>query len=431
MSDVKLVKVTFSNLGNVKLRLVEVDNELETLSAGYLLQRYENGFKPDTIKKDAQGIQHLYRFCINQGINLHQLVASKSPLSMGDIEEYASFCSVNYASYCSPSKDTYELVSVDYYKQRMRISWAFIKWLWLFYQNRTKGKLDDLKAAQIQFAAMELGFKAYMKSPINTTISQKTGLSPELRNRFFGIINPLPENTQNPWKSQRVRWRNYALLLTMVLGGNRKGESLLLKLNHFSLSGNRKYFEILKSSDLDYPRSEAPSVKTLGREIELNSMMADIFEHYISVWRKEFKNAKKSMYMFLSSRDGLPLSVQTPNAILKQLINMYPEYEGVLSPHRLRNTFHDVLNDALNLMNAAESPLSRKLKKAPIQEYAGGWKRGSEMPNHYPKGSIQREVARMHFIIQDRILSTTEYAEAKRKEELDHSEAGFYEWMDN
>ncbi|TNZ23327.1 hypothetical protein CGK52_19725, partial [Vibrio parahaemolyticus] len=62
MSDVKLVKVTFSNLGNVKLRLVEVDNELETLSAGYLLQRYENGFKPDTIKKDAQGIQHLYRF---------------------------------------------------------------------------------------------------------------------------------------------------------------------------------------------------------------------------------------------------------------------------------------------------------------------------------------------------------------------------------
>lgn len=135
--------------------------------------------------------------------------------------------------------------------------------------------------------------------------------------------------------------------------------------------------------------------------------------------------------MFLSSRDGLPLSVQTPNAILKQLINMYPEYEGVLSPHRLRNTFHDVLNDALNLMNAAESPLSRKLKKAPIQEYAGGWKRGSEMPNHYPKGSIQREVARMHFIIQDRILSTTEYAEAKRKEELDHSEAGFYEWMDN
>ena len=391
------------------------------LSAGYLLQRYDSGSKPNTIKKDAQSIQHLYRFCIESGIDLHKLTSSQSPFSMGQIE--------SYSAYCSADLSTGEQISAGHYEQRMRLSWTFIKWLWLFYQNRTKNDLDKLKAARMQFTAMEEGFKLYLKSPFNNDLSDKEGLSPELRSRFFNIINPLPENELNPWKSQKIRWRNYALLLTMVLGGNRKGESLLLKLNHFSLSGRRKYFEILKSGDIDYPRSEAPSVKTLGREVDLNDIMANIFEHYISEWRKKFQGADKSMFVFLSNKDGQPLSVQTPNAILNELIKKHPEYEGRLSPHRLRNTFHDVLNDALNLMNVGESSLSRKLNKAPIQEYAGGWKRGSEMTNRYPKGSIRREVGQMHQIIQNKILSPTEYADAKRKEEIAQSDAEFEEWM--
>lgn len=423
MADVNLVDVTFSKIGNIKLKLLEVDGELEILSAGYMLQRYDSGSKPNTIKKDAQAIQHLYRFCIKEGVDIHQLVSSQSPFSMGQIEAFSAFCSVDV--------NTGERIGSSHYEQRMRISWSFIKWLWLFYQNRTKNELDKLKAAKLQFTLMEEGFKLYLKSPFSIEASVREGLPPKLRSHFFYIINPLPENTLNPWKSEKVRWRNYALLLTMILGGNRKGESLLLKLNHFALSGRRKYFEIVKSGDIDYPRSEAPSVKTLGREVELNDMMADIFEYYISVWRKKFKGAEKSMYMFLSNKDGQPLSVQTPNAILNELIKKHPEFEGKLSPHRLRNTFHDVLNDALNLMNVGESALSKKLNKAPIQEYAGGWKRGSEMVNRYPKGSIQREVGQLHHVIQSKILEPTEYAKAKRKEELARSDAEFEQWMNS
>lgn len=407
MSDVKLVDVTFSKLGNIKLKLVVIDEELDLLSAGYILQRYDSGSKPNTIKKDAQSIQHFYRFCIQRGIDLNRLISSQSPFPMGVIESYSTFCSVDV--------NTGEQISSGHYEQRMRVSWAFIKWLWLFYQNRTKSDLDKLKAAKMQFTAMQEGFKLYLKSPFKTNVVFKRGLSTELRNHFFDIINPLPENELNPWKSPKIRWRNYALLLTLVLGGNRKGESLLLKLNHFSLSGRRKYFEILKSSDVEYPRSEAPSVKTLGREVELCDMMADIFEHYISVWRREFKGAEKSMFMFLSNKDGKPLSVQTPNAILNELIKKHPEYEGKLSPHRLRNTFHDVLNDALNLMYAGDSAFSKKLNKAPIQEYAGGWKRGSEMTNYYPKESIQREVGKMHQMIQSKILTPLEFVKGSRK----------------
>tara|TARA_Y100001968_G_scaffold188629_1_gene172955 strand:+ start:248 stop:433 length:186 start_codon:yes stop_codon:yes gene_type:complete len=48
LTDVNLVDVTFSKLGNIKLKLLEVDGELETLSAGYMLQRYDSGSKPNT-----------------------------------------------------------------------------------------------------------------------------------------------------------------------------------------------------------------------------------------------------------------------------------------------------------------------------------------------------------------------------------------------
>lgn len=423
MGEVNLVDVTFTKLGNVKLKLVEIDGQIEMLSAGYLLQRFDNGSKPNTVKKDAQSIQHLYRFCISGHVDIQRHISSQTPLSMGFIE--------SYSAYCSADINTGAQISSGHYEQRMRVSWRYIKWLWLFYQNRTKNSLDSLQAAKIQYTSMEEGFKLYLKSPYTSAEPSKEGLSPELRGKFFNIINPFPENHSNPWKSQKIRWRNYALLLTMVLGGNRKGESLLLKLNHFSLSGRRKYFEILKSDDIDYPRSEAPSVKTLGREVELNDMMANIFEHYISHWRTQFKGANESMYMFLSNKDGKPLSVQTPNAILNELIKKHPEFSGRLSPHRLRNTFHDVLNDALNLMNLGVSSLSKKLNKAPIQEYAGGWKRGSQMVNRYPKGSIQREVGQLHQIIQRKILEPTEYAEAKRKEQIAQLDAEFEEWMNS
>ena len=75
-----------------------------------------------------------------------------------------------------------------------------------------------------------------------------------------------------------------------------------------------------------------------------------------------------------------------------------------------------------------ETSFSRKLNKAPIQEYAGGWKRGSQQVNDYPQGSIEREVAQVHLIIQNKILSPTDYANSKRQEEIDEMDAEFEQW---
>ena len=77
---------------------------------------------------------------------------------------------------------------------------------------------------------------------------------------------------------------------------------------------------------------------------------------------------------------------------------------GLLSPHRLRNTFHDLLNQALDRKFKGESGLSRKILKAPIQEAAGGWAKNSNMPEHYAKGSIQAKVAELQALLQQEAL---------------------------
>lgn len=177
MGEVNLVDITFTKLGNVKLKLVEIDGQIEMLSAGYLLQRFDNGSKPNTVKKDAQSIQHLYRFCISDHVDIHKYISSQTPLSMGFIESYSANCSADI--------NTGVQVSRGHYEQRMRVSWSYIKWLWLFYQNRAKNSLDNLKAAKMQFTAMEEGFKLYLKSPYASSVPNKEGLPPELRGKFF------------------------------------------------------------------------------------------------------------------------------------------------------------------------------------------------------------------------------------------------------
>ena len=129
-----------------------------------------------------------------------------------------------------------------------------------------------------------------------------------------------------------------------------------------------------------------------------------LIEYYITKIRNQFISSHKTSYIFISYRDGLPLSVHTPNAILADVVAAFPEFEGLLSPHRLRNTFHDILNEALDQKFKSYSGLSRQIMKSAIQENAGGWKHNSQMPEKYAKGSIQRCLASFQQLIQERLL---------------------------
>lgn len=253
-------------LNNAYISLLIIDGALDLSSASYLMQRLDQGHPLKTLEAEVKVIKQFYQFCHSQNIHPASRFSNLSRLTTGEIESLTAFYSVR--------KDTGEIVASGTFKLRWTVTRKFVKFLWDFYQSRVTSP-DLLRASQIQLGGMEKAFIIHGKTPYRSTNKDKIGLSPELRAEFLDIINPVKENTQNPWKGELVRWRNYCLFLTMILGGNRKGESLGLQLNHFNLVGpsnSRKYFEIIKVDQLasGYPRKEIPSVKTNGRQVELS-----------------------------------------------------------------------------------------------------------------------------------------------------------------
>jgi integrase len=403
-----LTTVRFEKMGGIKLKLVMVNLQVDLHAAAYAMQRFENGLKANSIKVDQSTILHLYRFCELNDISLIQRVAAQDPFKIGEIE--------SFSSYCRYTRDTGLPVAPGWYSARMRGASAFINYLWLFYQERCSKNLESLQVSQLLYERMKSGFQIYTKVPFRSCRQDKVGLTPELQTQFISIIDPAQSNESNPWKTEKVRWRNYILLLLLMVGGNRKGETLLLKLNHIQLTGRRKYYDILKTIDVtDYPRMEAPSVKTYGRQVELHDGLATLIEYYITRIRTQFVGWQRSSYLFISYRDGLALSLQTPNAILNELIRQHPQFRGLLSPHRLRNTFHDLLNIALDQKFKNQSALSRELLKSPIQEAAGGWASNSQMPKRYTKGSTHAKVAQMQVLIQLNAIAPKEAGEGRTK----------------
>jgi len=392
----------FDKLGSIKIPLIICDNELELISAGYLMSRFNSGVKIASLEITAKGIKTLYEFCAESSIDLHNRLSRLEILNIGEIESLSTYISAN--------PTTGEVRAAGTYRLRYIHARNFISWLWNFYQNRTANDPERLNHSKNKKQVMDYNFKIHSSAPYKTTGKTLIGLTPELRAKFFEIINPLPENELNPFKSERVKWRNFILLLTMILGGNRRSESLLLQMNHLSLLGRDKYFEIVKNDTplpVAYAHKKAPSIKTKGRKVALSNDIADLILHYAKIIRPQFKGYKKASHLFLSTRDkGKPLSVDSPNKITEKITQAFPEYKGLLSPHRLRNSFHDLLNDSLDeSIDPNLGPIMKSSYKSVLQEYAGGWARGSQMVAKYPAGSIERRVAAITVSLQENILS--------------------------
>jgi len=390
-------------LGNRTIPQIVINGELDIFSAGYLIGLLNEGLKPSTILIHAKGIRELYLFCFAANIDLSKRMNRLEQFSAGELERLSMQVSVN--------KETRELHTRGTFKLRWQSIRKFILWHWNFYQHRSSNNAEKLNNARNKKEIMDQAFDLFGKAPSKNSGKVTVGLEPELLAKFLRIIEPLPENNLNPFKSNRVKWRNYILLLTMLFGGNRRSESILLQLKDVNLYGKDKYYEIHKEKKplpTAYPHNEAPSVKTLGRKVALSDDFAALFEYYILKMRPQFKGAARSTYIFISSRNGLPLSTHTPNDIIETIISQYPEFKGKLSPHRLRNSFQDMLNDGLDKSLDSELgdyPLMKQAKKSTLQEYSGGWARGSAMIAKYPAKSIERRVAQLTKELQDSALN--------------------------
>ncbi|MFK5986803.1 MAG: site-specific integrase, partial [Pseudomonadota bacterium] len=149
------------------------------------------------------------------------------------------------------------------------------------------------------------------------------------------------DSPENIWKDEGVRFRNQLIIHILYFIGCRKGELLTLKATDFD--PGKKTVNIRRDADNpDDPRADAPLVKTLSRDIEIDDELYEMVEDYIMKYRSKVKGANKTSYLFLSHQTGStianPLSIPSVDKIFASLSK---KLGFNVHPHALRHSWND------------------------------------------------------------------------------------------
>lgn len=212
---------------------------------------------------------------------------------------------------------------------------------------------------------------------------------------LYELIDPTSD--RNPFKSESIRWRNFALILLMLHQGLRRGETLVLALDaikmDFQSNGNgvRYWLDVISNPyETADPRRDNPSLKNANavRQIPVDPKIANVIETYVSNFR-----GKQSHSFLFSSQEGRPLSKRSVNDIMDALSSSLSATStralldrrkiDKIHPHALRHTCAVV---RLKQLIDAGTEMELAIQKLRV---FFGWSRSSPMPQLYARAYFE------------------------------------------
>jgi integrase len=208
----------------------------------------------------------------------------------------------------------------------------------------------------------------------------KRGLDQAALERLREVIRP--DHPENPWQLD-VQYRNGLIVLTLWALGLRRGELLALETKDLKFAADRAFVTIVRRPDnpLD-TRRPRPAVKTLGRELVIDQPLADLMRAYIMEHRRLHQGARKHPFVFVSSVDGMPLSMSSLNKLFQALRARVPDLPDDLSPHIMRHSWNDAFSAASDRANPHRTDIEQTHEER-MRSYLMGWSRDSRMAAKY------------------------------------------------
>lgn len=211
-----------------------------------------------------------------------------------------------------------------------------------------------------------------------------------------------PDSGRNPFRDQRIQWRNWFILHLLLLCGLRRGEALILALDALKHdvhpeSGECVYWMDVTTTEDGDTRATRPSIKTVEshRQIPVSADMALLYERYVT----EFRTPSDHHGFLLTSRRGDPLSAESVTKTFekysaslsrgaKEQFRARTGDKKGISPHDLRHTcatarYRDFM---------AQQP-DRELAVQRMRAFFG-WSTRSNMPDLYARAAIQDDLLR-------------------------------------
>ena len=224
---------------------------------------------------------------------------------------------------------------------------------------------------------------------------RRLGLTEDQQVRLFQIVRP--DSPENPFLAE-TRYRNFLLFLLYFELGIRRAEALVLKAHHVQAHQNgRIVIEPNPHDPLD-PRPNQPLVKTAGRTLPISTLLAQTFHTYLTKHRSKVPGAKKSPFIFLDSREGRPLSLDSVYDMFVIVRQRYPEdFTADFSTHVLRHTWND------RFMEAASAAGLKDAFSKQINNYIMGWTKTSQQSVRYSQREIERQASRILVAMQGQL----------------------------
>jgi len=210
-----------------------------------------------------------------------------------------------------------------------------------------------------------------------------------------------PTSPRNPFRSERLKWRNFLIFLLMLHLGLRRGEIGLLAADaiksdfDYGIQSERYWINVENTPYEDEdPRFDAPSLKTANsrRQLPINEeilLASDILLQNYS------KNSSHS-YMFWSHKNK-PISLNGINNIftvanksLSEKSQKALSNRGVerVSPHDLRHTCAVFRLSKYTELNDGNIDLATEKLRVFF-----GWSHDSNMPRHYARSFYESSQA--------------------------------------
>ncbi|HHY0601412.1 TPA: tyrosine-type recombinase/integrase [Vibrio parahaemolyticus] len=248
-------------------------------------------------------------------------------------------------------------------------------------------------------------------------------LEPIEKIRVLDVVHP--DSSENPWKSESVRYRNQLIVNMFFAIGCRRGELLKIRVKTDSNQSDirkrdkdGRYFVMLRSqTDYSDTRKHRPEGKTMGRFVPMDKRLADMYENYLIHHRPNAAGSEHIEYLFVTHNH----KVQTNTALsMAQVNKMFREISEVVGfrvhPHRIRHTWNDEFS-AFADKRIAEGKTTEAKSEADRRKLMG-WSEDSSSAKRYSKRHDDKRAMDMALGLQEEESTTINSIVQQRDEDV-------------
>lgn len=255
-------------------------------------------------------------------------------------------------------------------------------------------------------------------------------LEPIEKIRVLDVVHP--DSSENPWKSESVRYRNQLIVNMFFAIGCRRGELLKIRVktdnNRSDIAKRKKdgrYFAMIRSqTDYNDKRKHRPEGKTKGRFVPMDKRLVEMYENYLIYHRPNATGSEYIEYLFVTHNVKTPTNSALSLAQVNKIFREISEVVGFrVHPHSARHTWNDEFS-AYADKRIGEGRTTEQKSESDRQKLMG-WGADSKMAKRYTKRHDDKRAMEMALDLQENQSVTINSIVQQRDEDLWIGEESF------